>query len=553
MSQFTVATSRELTLGQLLLSTGSDTSITLNSSETITASRGVLKIGSGDEAEWVYFGGLTNNGDGTYTATSCVRGLNYDATSTSDATDANKKDHAIGDIAEMVLHSVDVNEYVQNDADTTITGDNTFTGTNTFSGISKVLFVVQNVTTAQRDLLTGVDVGAKIYNTTDDQFQVYNGSSWNNIPYGAVYEFAKESQKGVVEVSTVTDQQNATSTGTSGAGVVLRTEDLVTTSSGASDAYKVGLLNSDGEMDESLLSLEAIRFGGDGSDGALNGATTITGSGYVVKNYSSMTPGAVTIDSSATNLLLHIKCLGDCDLTGTTFDLKGHGGTGGNGGTTNLASNPSEGQPGQTGMAGNSSFVESTGGDGGDGGTNSGAGSDALSTNSLGVTLSIHDSERIILCSAGSGGGGGGGGYNPVKNGGAVTTMGGNGGNGGAGLILEVRGNLTFSGTTIDIRGNDGTDGLDGEAGPNLYAGGGGGGGGGGMCVIMYSGTVSGSPTVQSTGGTGGSLGGIETAKAGGGGAGGTSIINTGDAGSSGNGGDGGDGGYILVENQVFA
>lgn len=553
MSQFTVATSRELTLGQLLLSTGSDTSITLNSSETITASRGVLKIGSGDEAEWVYFGGLTNNGDGTYTATSCVRGLDYDATSTSDATDANKKDHAIGDIAEMVLHSVDINEYVQNDADTTLTGDNTFTGTNTFSGTSKVLFVAQNVTTSQRDLLTGVDIGAKIYNTTDDQLQIYNGSTWDNIPYGAVYEFAKEAQKGLVEVSSITDQQNATVTGSSGAGVVVRTEDLVKAYDGT-QAYKIVVLNSDGQIDEGFLANSASKFGGDGSDGTLTTGATISGSGYIVKNYSSMTPGNNTITTNGSGTILHLKCFGDCDLTNTTIDLSGKGGTGGGGGNANLSIAAQDGGPGTVGTPGNSTFLKTNSTTYGSGGTGSGVGADGAINTPFGFDESLQSTSRIVYISAGSGGGGGGGGYNLDMTGmSSGADSGGDGGAGGGALILEVRGNLTLSSTTINCDGSDGNDGEDGNVAPEYHAGGGGGGGGGGSVVIMYNGTLSGSVTPSVSGGTGGARGGVTTTKAGGGGGGGASIKNTGAAGSSGAGGNGGDGVYVLFQNQLFA
>lgn len=556
MSQFVVPTSREFTLGQDLLSTGTDTSLTLNSSETLTITRGVLKIGTGDGSEWAYFGGLTNNGDGTYTATSVVRGLDKDATTTGDATDANKKDHKSGVLVEIVLHSVDINEYLQNDADNTITGDNTFTGTNTFSGTSKVLTIIQNVTTVERDALTGVVTGAIVYNTTADEFQVYDGATWDTIPDGAVYEFAQEAQKGTVELSTTTDTQNATQYGESGAGVVLRTEDLVKTRAGNSDAYKVVVLNSDGNIDETFLPTEAAKWGGDQSDGELTSGATISGSGYIVKNYSSMTPGNNTISVSGQDVVLHIKCFGDCDLTDTTIDLSGKGGAGGTGGIVDLNTISQVGGPGDNGGDATSTYIRGEGGGGGTGGASGAAGTDASATTTLGADLDLVSPARMIYVVAGAGGGGGGAGWNDdYSSGSADTQLGGSGGNGGGTLILEVRGNLTFLSTTIDVSGEDGDDGQDGfsDTPGEYHAGGGGGGGAGGIALMMYAGTLSGSPTVTTTAGSGGSRGGVLTGRAGGGGAGGASLNNAGTAASTGAGGNGGAGESKLIEVQVFA
>lgn len=54
-------------------------------------------------------------------------------------------------------------------------GANTFTGTNTYSSTTKATQIVQNVTTAQRDALTGTANGAVVYNTTTGELNQYIG------------------------------------------------------------------------------------------------------------------------------------------------------------------------------------------------------------------------------------------------------------------------------------------------------------------------------------------------------------------------------------------
>lgn len=74
---------------------------------------------------------------------------------------------------------------------------------------------------------------------------------------------------------------------------------------------------------------------GDGSDGAVSGAITITGSNdsVIVRNYSSFAPGANTVTVTPTGCITIIKVKGNCDLTGTTLNFAGKGKPGGNGGS----------------------------------------------------------------------------------------------------------------------------------------------------------------------------------------------------------------------------
>lgn len=133
--------------------------------------------------------------------------------------------------------------------------------------------------------------------------------------------------------------------------------------------------------------------------------------------------------------------------------------------------------------------------------------------------------------SEGEGGAGGGGGASMTSNGAggndggdgfdsaASTGSGGNGGSGGGSILILCGGDLTINGT-VDVRGEDGTDGQDAEA-----AGGGGGGGAGGQALLMYQGSLTDNGTKLAAGGSGGSGGSGSQGNGGSGGSGGSGRI----------------------------
>lgn len=299
-------------------------------------------------------------------------------------------------------------------------------------------------------------------------------------------------------------------------------------------------------------------FEGDGSDGAVDGSSdvTLTGSNnsYIVKQYSSIAAaqgGGKTLSITPTGCLVVIKVQGDCDLTDWTIDFKGKGGLGGAGGTAPGAGDGDDGTIGsdltvgfytpQTGGIG-------LGGDSGNGPVNGGA---AGTNDPATPVLTFTQATRTIIAAPGAGGAGGGSGA------GSGGEDGGDGGNGGGCIIFQVGGNLTFSGTTTDVSGDDGVAGGDDAS---NAAGGGGGGGGGGLAVFLYKGTLTGSHTPTVTGGTGGA-GGSGTGGdqfSGSGGGGGAGIGGNGTAGATGSfsggaGGNGGAGQYLIEQNTAFA
>lgn len=314
-------------------------------------------------------------------------------------------------------------------------------------------------------------------------------------------------------------------------------------------------------------------FSGDGSDGAIDGSSNVTISGsnnsVIVLNYTSFAAaqgGGKTFTVTPTGCIVIIKVQGDADFTNWTFEFGGKGYAGGAGGTAVTGSSI----PGNNGTTGTNVTINTiplqtiNAGVGGGAGTGSGGpGSSGGSVTPKGVaTLSYMLASYTIWAAPGAGGGGGGSGSVGLTAG--TSGVGGAGAAGGGCLIKQIGGDVTFSGTTVNCNGNDGSNGNNGSGGTSA-PGGGGGGGGGGVYICLHNGAVSGSPTVdvsggtKGTGATAGDTGGWE---GGGGGGGGASIKENGDNGGDatgsapykgGNGGDGADGLSLISKNTAFA
>jgi hypothetical protein len=290
-------------------------------------------------------------------------------------------------------------------------------------------------------------------------------------------------------------------------------------------------------------------FGGDGSDGAIAGALTVTGSNntVIVKNYTTFAPGANTVTITPTGCILIIKVQGNCDLTGTTFSFAGKGAVGGTPnsddgdnaittlGLVSKGIKAADGGFGGTntsyggGGGGASIFTNGSNGNAGAGSVNNGpygAGGTATFNGSV-YTYAI--AGKTFVLATGSGGGTGCG---------KTLVPSGGGGAGGGCVYLEVYGNLTFSGTTITVAGSNGTATSVGGGGGGEGNSGGGGGGGGGIFICLYNGTLTGTCTPTVTGGTGGA-GTVNNDSVGGG--------------TGGTGGAGGAGAYLIALNTTFA
>ena len=328
------------------------------------------------------------------------------------------------------------------------------------------------------------------------------------------------------------------------AGQDILASDFVSTSGGAGDSGKSVKLNSVGILDASF-----VKRSGDGSDGALvvsSGTTTLDLSVKTVWNYTSITisSGATLTFSngSAGDKLPILNCLGNFSNAGT-ITTKGKGaakGTGGSGGTTS-ASNGTSGT-----AASGIKFVDGTSPSAGTLGT----GAPSTAASGTGGALANKNAAYFFPYAMNGSGGAGGGGGTQAAGGSGGFPVGGNGGDGGAaglGLIINVDGNYSNTGT-IDLRGDAGvTGGAGGGNGINSWnsgCGGGGGGGGAGSLYVKYRGTFTNSGSVLVTGGAagvggttsgGGGGGGTPTyGQSGGGGSGGASAFNSTTAGGNG-------------------
>lgn len=303
-----------------------------------------------------------------------------------------------------------------------------------------------------------------------------------------------------------------------GANQTLRTTDFENASSGAAD--KIIVTGADGQIDKTFVQ-KHVRFGGDGSDGALaiaSGTTTINlgGVAIVTKNYTSVSitgTGKLAFSNPHANgSTVIIKSQGNVTLTSSQtpmIDLAGIGADNGNDGysqsllKTNL---------------GGTSGVYSAGGVGG-----------AVASLSPGTFLKSVYTGKYPSVVPGAGGGsggtapGGGGGsfINPGSGGGtsanSTHTTGGTALRGGGGLVIECGGALNFTTASgISVAGQAGGAGIGGN-------GSGAGGGGGGVCVILYNTLTASSGTITVSGGAGGAAGG--SGGAGGAGGAGHSLV----------------------------
>ncbi len=302
----------------------------------------------------------------------------------------------------------------------------------------------------------------------------------------------------------------------------------------------------------------ALKFGGDGSDGALSvtSATTtidLGGHAFVDLNYTSVsiTGGHLTFsnaNASGTTVFLRsqgnvtITCSEAACIDGTGFGAAGGAAPSGVGDigkvSTQYFTYPTPAQPGTT---------EGSGGAGGGAvATSTGMGLFYTSTS----TALYQHIVKLVPASGGAGGGKG------DVNGGTAA-YGGAGGAGGIALYVECAGSLNFTGT-IYAKGVAGSAGA--SSGDSGGGGGGGGGGAGGWVVILYNSLTSKSGTITVTGGAGGTYGtSSNTGQGGAGGGGGGSVVGAGTNGAtheSGgyNGGAGGAGnyGWSFVDKNIW-
>jgi hypothetical protein len=290
---FTTESGFNTTLSQKLDAGGSDTTIKL-AALPITVTAGVMLVGSGTNKEWIYFSG-TNAGN--VQITGCQRGLDKDATSTTDTTSGNILSHRVGDPVRLVQHSLAQNNKPDLDESNTFTGakqtmkdllvDETieFTDANVTirrdTNDLKLKDVNQSeVTLSQLASLSGVNDKVKISN--------------NDTTEG--YLNGKMVDGGGTDIEEVGDGGNET------LKVNVDTTDTTTfvkTSSGAGDEDKVPVLDSSGQLADGFINKTTAAQGGVTTSSTLTATGTDTGT--VVENIDI----DVTPFSSTDNVIVY--------------------------------------------------------------------------------------------------------------------------------------------------------------------------------------------------------------------------------------------------------
>lgn len=303
-----------------------------------------------------------------------------------------------------------------------------------------------------------------------------------------------------------------------------------------------------------------IKFGGDGTDGALSissGTTTIdlAGAQVVTKNYTSISitgTGALAfINPHAQGTMVRLLSRGDVTLTSSATPMIDASGLGAASGIAlEVLDNTSH--VGGNGTAGAQGPFSGNGGAGGD--SNSGGPSFTSAVLPFYTTNAIKLNRRYTQLGAGSSAGTSfkGGDNSTSGVGGAAGTN----GRGGGILYMECGGYWNF--TTADgisVKGQNGTNGIQGGTwvgnGAGTGGGAGGSGGSGGMFLALYNSLTANTGTVNISGGNGGNGGNGQNAvgyqigtaaNTGGGGGGGTGGAGGGIGGAGGSGGTGGAG-----------
>lgn len=304
-----------------------------------------------------------------------------------------------------------------------------------------------------------------------------------------------------------------------------------------------------------------IKFGGTGTDGALNvtsGTTTVSLGNLPVfiKNYSSMniSVGATLTFSNPApgGTLIILKSQGNVTIAGTLNASAMGANPGGTGGVWTSGA----GTNGISGTNASQLFDSLT--------THKGGGGSASNTGPAGIAgtqytfpyfYNTQNYKWILMAPGSSGGGAGSGNANSTNTGG----NGGNGGIGGGSVYMECAGTYSATGT-INTSGQDGANGTNGTGGGGVSGGGGGGGGGAaGDFYCLYNAIGTDSATYTISGGNQGTGGGGFSGAGGAGGGGGGNADNVGIAGNAsgtptgGNGGNGGNGVAIREQNVTWA
>ena len=238
--------------------------MTINGTATAwTQSSGVVeikeKVGNIEKSELMSFNGIsTSNNIVTLTTAGVGRGLPL-ATSGSGAFTASGTGQAFSKNAEVRL--IVWHELLNQKADTDRANafdagvTQTFNGlmspsTVTFTTDGDEFFTLPSLTTAERDALSAVN-GMMVFNETTGVMNQYISGAWTTFATGTTAD-ASETVGGKVEIATIAEIAAQTSSGGSGADLVIPADVAVQESGDSPAAGNVAAMNASGVLDSSI-------------------------------------------------------------------------------------------------------------------------------------------------------------------------------------------------------------------------------------------------------------------------------------------------------------
>lgn len=219
--------------------------------KVLTITIGVLLFDANtSKEEWIGFGGITDNGDGTCTLIDVTRGLNKTGdTFTGSPTRAYSHSGGVCKVQLVDYHSL-FNLKANKDRANTFSADQTFTGKIGFSGSSGQLGAPR-LTTTEKLALTGVQNGTIVYDTTLGEEQYYNAGNWYTFASGSTQPNGSETVAGKFEEATQAENDAGSSVGGTSADIVATPNKnaktvqkgswIFNTSTGSANAYVLTL------------------------------------------------------------------------------------------------------------------------------------------------------------------------------------------------------------------------------------------------------------------------------------------------------------------------
>ena len=256
---------------------------------TLAFIMGIRNVSGYSESVYVPPGAVTLNADGSATLTGVTRGIYLEGL---DFTTGNASLAVEADQSSTVFCNVSgiIQAINQNALRGNIGANIEFNGRPLWTG-SAVASVPVFATTGARDAaIVSPANGDSCYVTAAGEFFDYQAGSWGVRATGVATPNGSTTVAGKWQGATVAQQGTATDTGSTGAELVPLNKNLVVTSAGAGDQYKLSILNASGLHDTTTLGT-----------GAASNANFLRGDlTWTAQSYPKLSTGITTHDISTT-------------------------------------------------------------------------------------------------------------------------------------------------------------------------------------------------------------------------------------------------------------